>query len=112
MKLSKAIELGKEAAQSLKQNKFHDHADAVQMLIDAGRRLLLARSYNNKETLPLLPGEDHALLIDEQDAQQKAKPRQVKVALLVGIDAIERIKAYREQRPLILMMPLKGEILP
>jgi len=35
-----------------------------------------------------------------------------KLAIQIGIDGLERIKAYRETRPYIWMTPLKGEQLP
>lgn len=55
MKLDKAIELGKEAVQSLKQGKFHDHADAVQLGISAIHEIQrLRQSRRNQVRLSLL----------------------------------------------------------
>ena len=57
MTIDKAIELGKEACQSLSSNNFHDHADAVKMGLEALKwRLLMERDYGSW-CGPLLPGE-------------------------------------------------------
>ena len=57
MKLEKAIELSKEAKESLKQHKFHDHADAVQLGIEAMLRIYRQRRLEIPVNQPLLQGE-------------------------------------------------------
>lgn len=57
MNLEKAIELGKEAKDSLKQGKFHDHADAVQILIECARRIVNYRRDKCHVANNMLPGE-------------------------------------------------------
>lgn len=39
MTIDKAIELGIEAEFSLRSHKFIDHADAIELLIEAGKRV-------------------------------------------------------------------------
>ena len=58
MNIAKATELNKESIQSLATHKFPDHADAVKLGNAALQRLQLARSYREKHSLRLLPGED------------------------------------------------------
>lgn len=58
MNIAKAVELNKESIQSLASHKFPDHADAAKLGNAALERLALARSFGDKHTLPLLPGED------------------------------------------------------
>jgi len=57
MKLDKAVEFNKEAVQSLKKHKFHDHADAVQIGIEAIKEIQGARDYSLIDVSKLLPGE-------------------------------------------------------
>lgn len=57
MNLAKAIELGKEAERSLREHKFHDHADAVGVLIEAGKLLQTLRMIPDFGIENPLPGE-------------------------------------------------------
>lgn len=57
MKLEKAIELGKEAEKSLRSHKFPDHADALLMLIEAGKQVKHNRALSVWYPDTLLPGE-------------------------------------------------------
>lgn len=57
MNLPKAIELNKEAVKSLKRGKLHDHADAVQLGIEALERLAFNRLNTIASSDALLPGE-------------------------------------------------------
>lgn len=57
MKLSKAIELNKESEKSLRDHKFIDHADAVQLGIEALERISTMRSNPNYNRAAPLPGE-------------------------------------------------------
>lgn len=57
MNLDKAIELAKESVQSLKKAKFHDHADAIQILIKAGKYRQSVKEAGYIDEDDLLPGE-------------------------------------------------------
>ena len=58
MKLAKAIELSKEAEDSLRQHKFIDHADAVKLLTEAAKRFQDLRQVIRVPYTDPLPGED------------------------------------------------------
>ena len=55
--------------------------------------------------------EAKALLEQEYTIQRWDRTSRLKAALQVGIDALDRIKAYRELRIYIVMVPLKGEVI-
>lgn len=57
MNLPKAIELNKEAIQSLKKGKFHDHADAVQLGTEALKHFQKIQAGWVGDYKPTLPGE-------------------------------------------------------
>lgn len=58
MNLPKAIEILDLNVKSVGNQMPTDTLLAVLLLINAAKRLLLARSYGDKHTLQLLPGED------------------------------------------------------
>lgn len=58
MTLDKAIELNEDTEKSLRDHKFIDYADAVKLLIEAGKRLRSNRNFSSDIDLSPLPGED------------------------------------------------------
>ncbi len=58
MKIPKAIELNKESEQSLRDHKFIDHADAIQLGIEALGTVQKWREEHRDLGFLLLPGED------------------------------------------------------
>lgn len=58
MKLDKAIELNKDSAKSLRSHKFIDHADAIQLGVEALIRLKELRVEDPLGRYYYLPGED------------------------------------------------------
>ncbi|GAH94550.1 unnamed protein product [marine sediment metagenome] len=57
MNPDKAIELNKESEQSLRKHKFIDHADAIQLGIEALKREKEYRPRTEPRNFDLLPGE-------------------------------------------------------
>lgn len=58
MKLAKAIELSPEIVKSLRDHKFHDHADVVQLGLEALKETKRLRKYKAWFLKSELPGED------------------------------------------------------
>ncbi len=57
MKLTKALELNKESEQSLRNHKFIDHADAIQLGIEALKAIERMRHEDVSDEILQLPGE-------------------------------------------------------
>ncbi|MBA7708456.1 hypothetical protein ES703_117355 [subsurface metagenome] len=58
MQISKALELNDESEKSLRKHKFIDHADAIQLGIEALKREKEHRELDIDTRFGLLPGED------------------------------------------------------
>jgi hypothetical protein len=58
MQIPKALELNKESEQSLRKHKFIDHADAIQLGIEALKRVKELRVSGKPDRYSILPGED------------------------------------------------------